>query len=168
MKIHLITERLILRNLEKKDLQGMFELDSDPAVHEFLGKNPISKMSQAKETIDWVQKQYKEIGYGRWAVIEKESNEFVGWCGLKYETQVREYPYHDIGYRLKQKFWRKGYGFEAAKACLEYGIDELKLKKINASAHPDNVGSNKILQKIGLKLEGTFLHDGEEVNWYEH
>jgi len=73
------TERLILRPVLDTDVDGMFELDSNPEVHKYLGNMPITNKDQAEKYIELLQQQYKERGIGRWAVIHKETNEFMGW-----------------------------------------------------------------------------------------
>ena len=82
MKIE--TDRLILRELLLTDDAGMFELDTNPQVHQYLGNNPITTINQAREIIAMVMRQYASNGIGRWAVIEKASGDFIGWCGLKF------------------------------------------------------------------------------------
>ena len=168
MKIFIETNRLILRAIEESDVQGIFELDSDPEVHKYLGRKPIKSMEEAKTIIRYIQNQYAENGIGRWAVIDKATNEFVGWSGLKYEKEVREeMDYYDLGYRLKKKFWGKGIATETALESLKYGFQVLNLEEIYAGAHIDNIGSNKVLQKVGLKFIETFEYDKAPHHWYK-
>ncbi|MCW5518764.1 GNAT family N-acetyltransferase [Aureitalea sp. L0-47] len=166
MNIHIETDRLILRDMEEYDVEGIFALDSDPDVHEYLGKNPITTMEQAKEVIDYVQNQYKQHGIGRWAVIDKKTNDFIGWSGLKFETTVREFDYYDLGYRFRKKYWGKGIATETAIASLQYGFDKLELDEISGAADVDNIASNKILQKVGLRYVETFEFEGIPHHWY--
>ena len=166
MKIHIETKRLILRDLEAFDLQGMFELDSDPAVHRYLGNRPIKTLEDAKSAIAYVRDQYEEHGIGRWAVINKATNEFVGWSGLKYEKYVRKEPYYDLGYRLRKKFWGRGIATETALVSLQYGFQTMNLTEIFAGAHIKNIASNKVLQKVGLTLLETFEYDRMYHHWY--
>jgi ribosomal-protein-alanine N-acetyltransferase len=103
MKISIETDRLLLREVVASDAQGLFELDSDPEVHKYLGNKPIKSIKEAEGTVEYIRSQYKNYGIGRWAVVDKKTNEFVGWSGLKYETEVRKNaPYYDLGYRLKR------------------------------------------------------------------
>ncbi len=167
MKIFVETERLILRAVEDTDVQGFFELDSDPEVHKYLGNQPIKTMEEAKATIDYVRNQYVKFGIGRWVVEEKASGEFVGWSGLKYEQTVRtDYDYYDIGYRLKRKFWGKGYATESATAALKYGFQVLNLEEIAGAAHIENIASNRVLRKIGLEWLEPFEFEGDPHHWY--
>jgi ribosomal-protein-alanine N-acetyltransferase len=74
--------------------------------------------------------------------------------------------YYDLGYRLIRKYWGDGFATESALASLTYGFETLKLNEIFAAAHIENIASNRILNKIGLKQEGTFTYDKELHNWY--
>ena len=162
------TERLILREMVPADEHGMFALDSDPEVHRYLGNNPITDIDQAREVIKYVRQQYVENGIGRWAVIEKRTNEFVGWSGLKLVKEVTNSrtDFYDVGYRLLKKHWGKGYATESARASLKYGFEVLKLKEIFAAAQIENDASNKVLEKVGLKFIETFDYKGRMQNWY--
>ena len=167
MKIYIETNRLILREIEESDAQGIFELDGDPEVHRYLGEKPIKDIEESKSIINYIRNQYEEHGIGRWAVIDKKTDEFVGWSGLKYEKEVRdEMYYYDLGYRLKKKFWGRGIATETAIESLKYGFQVMGLKEIYAGAHIDNIASNKILKKVGLKFLEVFEYDGAPHNWY--
>jgi ribosomal-protein-alanine N-acetyltransferase len=167
MKIHAQTKRFLLREILASDAQDMFELDSDPEVHKYLGNKPVKTIQEVEQTIQLIRAQYEENGIGRWAIIDKLTNEFIGWSGLKLEQQLRkEFHYYDIGYRLKRKYWGQGIATETAIASLKYGFEPLELEEICAAADTDNKASNHILSKIGLAFSGTFDYEGETVNWY--
>ncbi|MBW1295059.1 GNAT family N-acetyltransferase [Aquimarina litoralis] len=167
MKVHIETDRFILRELEDDDVQGMYELDSDPDVHRFLGKKPIKTVEEASKVIDYIRGQYIDNGIGRLAIIDKKTNDFMGWSGLKYEKELRrEFDYYDLGYRLIKKYWGKGIATETAIASLKYGFETLKLEEINAAAEIDHIASNTILKKVGLQFVETFEYDQVPHNWY--
>ncbi len=169
MNIVAETERLLLREVLPEDVEGFFKLDADPEVHRYLGNNPITTTKQAEEVIDFIRKQYGINGIGRWAIIEKSTNTFVGWTGLKLVTETvnNHTDFYDLGYRLLKKYWRKGIATESAIASLNYGFETMNLKKIYAAAHVGNVGSNAILKNLGFQFVETFYYDGEEHNWYQ-
>ena len=102
-------------------------------------------------------------------MIEKKSGEIIGWTGLKLESKETNgfKNYIDLGYRMKPKFWGKGYATESAMAAVRYGFDILGVDKINGAAHADNIASNKVLQKAGLKFINRFEYEAEPHNWYE-
>lgn len=168
MRTSIETERLLLRELQPSDDVGMFELDSNPAVHTYLGKNPVTDIEQVREAIANIRQQYLENGIGRWAVILKETGEFIGWSGLKLNKNVNGHDtYYDLGYRFIEKHWGKGYACETAKAFVDFGFNEMKLEKINAYADFDNFASLKVLEKAGLHFVNFFDEDGISQAWYE-
>ncbi len=172
MKFYIETERLILREVLETDVDGFFELDSDPLVHKYLGNKPIKTKEEAKNNLTFIREQYKEHGIGRFAVIEKSSGNFTGWSGLKFNKGEKELlngftNFIDIGYRLLPKYWGKGYATESSLACLEYGFKEMKYDHIYGAALLDNIASNKILKKIGLDFINEFAIEKDKANWYE-
>lgn len=168
MKIYIETDKFLLREIEFSDLDAMFELDSDPLIHKYLGNKPIKDKKQAEETIKFVRQQYLENGIGRWAIQEKENNEFVGWTGLKLvkETINNQSNYYDLGYRILRKHWGKAYASQSAKLSLDYAFNIMKINEIFAAAHIHNIASNKILQKLGFEYINTFDYDKSSHNWY--
>lgn len=169
MQIFLKTERLILRELIEEDEVGMFELDSDPEVHKYLGNQPLQKPEHSQEIIRFIRKQYEDNGIGRWAMINKETNEFMGWTGLKLMKDLTNYHinYHDLGYRLIKRFWGQGYATESAKACISYGFNQLKLNEIYAMADINNKGSRNVLEKSGLTYVEDFDFQGDPHQWFK-
>lgn len=168
MRVELETDRLILRPITIDDAEDMFEMDSNPRVHQFLGNNPVKTIDQSKDMIKDILKQYDDFNLGRLAVIKKDTNAFLGWSGLKYERELRsEFNYYDVGYRFKEKHWGNGYATEAAIASLKYGFEKLNLSEICAAAEIEHIVSNIILKKIGLLPFGTFEFEGSRCNWYK-
>ena len=162
----IVTDRFILREIDERDVEGLFALDSDPEVHRYLGNKPQTDIKQAEAVIEKLQGQYAEHGIGRWAVIDKVTQDFMGWSGIKYEENVRPDAYYDIGYRFRKEFWGKGVASETASLWLHLGFTELDLDEICGGAHVDNGASNHILQKIGLQFSESFEFDGDQVHWY--
>lgn len=169
MKIFAETERLILREIVESDEDDLFRLDSNPEVHRYLGNNPVKERSQIQEVIKFIRQQYVDFAIGRWAVIEKESGNFIGWCGIKYipEHTNGHIDFHDIGYRLIQEYWGKGYATESAKAALSYAFTKMNLKDIYGMTHVENQGSINVLTKLGLQITGTFVENGLLINWHQ-
>ncbi|MEW7280669.1 GNAT family N-acetyltransferase [Aquimarina sp. 2201CG1-2-11] len=167
MKIRIETERFIIRNIEEDDVNGMFELDSDPEVHKYIGNEPVKTKEEARQVINFIREQYIDNEMGRLAIVDKITNDFIGWTGLKYEQSVRKnLSYYDLGYRIRKKYWGKGIATETARESLKYGFNTLNLKEINGAADVNNIASNKILKKGGLKFIETFDFEGVTHNWY--
>lgn len=169
MKIFVETDRFILREILPTDVDGFFELDADPEVHRYLGNEPVTHKSQIVEVIDFIRQQYIDNGIGRWAIIDKNTNDFIGWTGLKWVTAPtnNRKDYYDLGYRLRKKYWGQGIATETAIASLAYAFEELNANEVYAMADCENNGSNKILKKIGLNCVEMFDLDGVKHNWYK-
>ena len=169
MKNPIETERLILRELELSDAEGMFELDSNPNVHLFLGNNPVKHIEESIDMIQNIQKQYKDFGIGRWAVVLKETNEFIGWSGIKYITnEINNHKnFYELGYRFIEKHWGKGYASESGKAFVDYAFKDMKVEALYAYADAGNENSRKILEKLGFHFVNSFEYEGEIEVWYE-
>lgn len=166
------TERLILRELLLTDDKAMFEMDSNPEVHVFLGNKPAESIEETRATIQNVRQQYVERGIGRWAMVEKSSGDFVGWTGLKLnkETINNHIDFYETGYRLAQKHWNKGYATESTKASLKYAFEQLNVKEVYGITNVENLKSRKVLEKCGLIFIETFVwHGWNELpcNWYK-
>jgi RimJ/RimL family protein N-acetyltransferase len=169
MEIFAETERLILRELLPTDRNGLFAVDSDPDVNIYLGNNPVKTIEQTDDIIKFIRKQYVDNGIGRWAMIEKSTNNFIGWAGLKLikELTNNRIDYYDLGYRLNKSYWGKGFATEAAKATLKYGFNTLNLNEIYAIADSKNIASRNVIEKVGLKYKETFIYCDTDHDWFE-
>ncbi|MES2838178.1 MAG: GNAT family N-acetyltransferase [Bacteroidota bacterium] len=169
MKIVPETERLILREIEFTDENDLFEMDSDPEVHLYIENNPVKSIVEIKKIIELLKKQYQENGIARWAVVLKNTNECIGWAGLKYfKTPLNNHNnFYELGYRFKKKHWGQGYATESSKEILDFGFKNFNIDKIFAITHPDNLNSKKVLSKLGFDYTETFDYDGDLTDWFE-
>ena len=158
------TERLWLRKLDEADVEPFYQLSADPDVMRYTGEPCFTGREQALQVLrERPIRDYQRYGYGRWACILKETDEFIGWCGLKYLEECGEV---DVGYRFFPKFWGRGLGTEASRACVQYGFEVLNLSRIIGIALPENVASTRVLEKSGLELEGPMNYEGFDVVRY--
>lgn len=166
--MQLETNRLIMRPFEERDAEDLFLLDSNPDVMKYVGGVVSTKIEQSQQMIEFIQKQYKENGVGRLAVIEKSTNTLIGWSGLKYLTSEINgmKNVYELGYRFLPEYWGKGYATETARAALNYAFNEIKTDVVYAMAVTENTGSNRVLQKLGFEELGTFLDDSDLCYWY--
>lgn len=169
MKLPIITERLILRKITLDDMDDLFLLDSNPEVMKYVGVQPFTSKEQTLKLIESLLNQYDKNGTGRLAVIEKETNQFIGWSGIKLLTdEVNGFKnVYELGYRFLPEFWGKGYATESAQASLDLGFNQLNADKIYAYADVENQSSNHILTKLGFENKGAFLDNGDNCYWYE-
>ena len=167
--IHVETSRFYLRNIVDDDAPHLYKLDSDPRVHIFLGNQTVKDIKVIYEMIYKIQDQYINQGIGRWAVIEKATNQFLGWAGLKKVTEtVNGYcNYYDLGYRILPEYWGKGVASECAAASLKYGFTTMSLDVIYAATHAENKASQRILLKNNFTLVGQFEYFEVVQNWYK-
>ncbi|MCC6412920.1 MAG: GNAT family N-acetyltransferase [Saprospiraceae bacterium] len=156
--IILETPRLYLREMTPADAENAYLLNLDPEVVQYTGDEPFESVEEARKFLEKYD-HYRKYGFGRWAVILKETGEYLGWCGLKYIAEDDEF---DIGFRFFKKHWNKGYATEAAKPCLELGFKKFNMPFIVGRAMKANVGSIRVLEKCGLTYWKAFDFDGEE------
>ena len=152
------TKRTILCHLTPEDAAIFYLLNLNPDVLKFTGDVPFQSIEEARIFLKNYD-QYERYGVGRLAVIEKESNKFIGWCGLKYSPEKREY---DLGFRFFQSFWKQGFATETALACINYGFNAFSLPEIIGRAMTENIASVKVLEKIGMKFRKDFDFDGKK------
>ncbi len=149
------TDRLILRRLDERDVDEIFAMRSDPEVMRFI-RAPQNRI----ETVNWlnlVSSRWESDHIGFCAIVEKQTDKFVGWCGL---WQLKETDELEIGYAIAKSAWGKGFATEAAQVFLRYAFEQLKTGKIVAVAEPENASSRRVMEKIGMK----FVRFGEFYN----
>ena len=160
------TERLNLRPLILDDMDLLVDLDSDSEVMRYIttdGK-PQTKEHYEKRIPELLNYMKDNPGLGLWLAFSKSSNEFIGWYILKHLPHNGEV---EVGFRIKKKFWGKGYSTEAGKALLTHGFETLGLKKIAAIVRPDNFASQAVIKKIGLHEKGKGVWYGIECRYFE-
>lgn len=156
--IILETPRLYLREMTPADAENAYLLNLDPEVVQYTGDGPFESVEEAKTFLEKYD-HYRKYGFGRWAVILKETGEYLGWCGLKYTADLDEF---DIGFRFFKKHWNKGYATEASKPCIELGFKKFNMPEIVGRAIKANTGSIRVLEKCGLTYAGEYDFEGEE------
>lgn len=159
MKIIIEIEHLILREHNAGDAEKAYPLNLDPDVIKHTGDDAFASIDEAR-TFLINYEHYIKYGFGRWIVLDKQTHEFLGWCGLKYTPELDEF---DVGYRFFKKHLNKGYATEAASACLKLGFEKFGMKTIVGRAMKKNVASIKLLEKLGLTYfeeRDCGMHDG--------
>ena len=158
------TERLILRPFTLEDIEPSYEMNLDKEVSRYTGDGGVISYEEMDKRIRGVVLgDYKDYGYGRFAVELKGIDSFIGFSGLKY---LPEYGVTDLGYRFKQKYWGMGIATEAAKASIEYAFSILDLPELKAYALPENTASVRVLDKLGFRFECELEEDSLKYNQY--
>lgn len=143
------TARLYMRAVNKSDLIEFIELLSDPAVMRFIGIDPgyIPSMQEIEQLHSVAVQVWEKRGYGRWSLFDKETNEFIGFCGFRSEQGKPE-----LLCVIHERFWGRELGAEASRACLKYAFEHLGFTEVNAYTRPDNFRARHGLKKIGAEF----------------
>lgn len=154
------TERLRLREFQREDFQTLAPILADPKVMQFSPTGIIS-VEQVQQKIESFIACYNEFGFGKWAVILKQSDRLLGYCGIAVE-QIDGNDETELGYRLDAKYWGRGLATEAASATIEYGFDRFKLPYILGIVDRANTASVRVLEKSGMQYQRqTIFHEIE-------
>lgn len=143
------TERLIVRHMAPEHLDGLATLCADPLAMQYMGDGEVLDRATCDKWIGICQEKYANRGYGTSAVIEKETDQFIGFCGV---VRAPENDFDEIIYALNQSSWGKGYATEVAKAMLFYVFTISDLDTIYATINDENTTSQKIMPKIGMSF----------------
>jgi ribosomal-protein-alanine N-acetyltransferase len=157
------TDRLDLRPLTAADLGALHELNADPGAMRYAGGATCS-VDESEARLRRLIEHHERHGFSLWAVVERASGNVIGDAGLVL-LEFRG-PEIELAYRLKSPVWGKGYATEAAAAWVAYGFDELALARIVAVTDPDNVASQRVLEKVGMRFERMTSYDGARVRLY--
>jgi RimJ/RimL family protein N-acetyltransferase len=154
------TERLILREMSADDKVFFLELINEPAWKQNIGDRGVRTEDGAREYIlERIVSSYEKFSFGLWLVELKESDVSTGICGLIKRDTLKDV---DIGFAFLERFWSKGYAVESALAVMDYAKNKLALKRVAAITVPENLGSIKVLEKIGMKFEKMIKMPGDE------
>jgi ribosomal-protein-alanine N-acetyltransferase len=148
------TERLYLRQIQKKDVKIFHKMRTDTAVMEFMD---IEKPNSIQDTQKKIENDLELFSRGEsvyWAIALKHNNEMIGGAG--YWRIIKEHYRAEIGYQLLSEFWRRGYAFEALNSIIQFGFKIMGLHSIEANVNPKNDPSIKLLEKLGFKQEAYF------------
>ncbi|MEX1131912.1 MAG: GNAT family N-acetyltransferase [Flavobacteriales bacterium] len=154
------TARLYLREMTLDDAEHAFRLNSDPEVVRHTGDGPFASVEAAREFLaDYPD--YRLNGFGRWAVLRRSDNVWLGWCGLKRHANGDV----DLGYRLLREHWGQGYATEAGYACLELGFGRFGLDTIIGRVARENLASVRVLEKLAMRYwkNDVCEHDTEAL-----
>ena len=155
----LTTARMTLTDITEADFVATYAADRDPMVARYVGDGlPESRSFEGYcdhfngRISSWMNERYR-----MWVMRRHGDHALLGWVMLR---PVNDTPHVEVGYRLPQSNWGKGYATEATRAVLAYGFDTVGLNEITAVTHRDNAASQHVLTKCGLKRDGTFNYNG--------
>ena len=146
------TERLVLRRFSEEDINDVYEnYGSDPLVNRYIDFAPCSTLEGADEFIRMHVDRYDtDSDFYGWAITL--DGVVIGSIGLFDVCPDKESA--EIGYSLGSRWWGTGLATEAAKAVIDFAFNEIELKRVYGSHHPENIGSGKVMMKASMKYEG--------------
>lgn len=149
--------RLGFRSWRQEDVTPFAALNADREVMEFFPST--LSLLQTREAIDRYRLHFETHGFGWYAVDLLATRTFIGFIGFsKMEMDVSFSPCIEIGWRLAREYWGKGLATEGAKACLQYGWHTLGFNDVYSFTAAVNKKSARVMEKIGMVYQGTFLH----------
>lgn len=160
------TERLILKPTLEADAAFIFRLLNMPKWIKYIGERNVKTVQEAENYIvEKMKPQLERLGFGNYTIIRKTDNVKMGTCGL-YDREGLEGL--DIGFAFLPEYERKGYAYESAEKLKNVAFSEFGINKISGITAKDNIASQKLLEKLGLKLIGakTLPNDDEELFVY--
>jgi ribosomal-protein-alanine N-acetyltransferase len=152
MSTILETNRLLLRHQLPADLDDLWALYCDPEITKYIPDAPRTRQ-EAREELEWHMHghpRFPELGL--WATIHKDTGKFIGRCGL-LPWSLDGHPEVEVAYTLAYAYWGRGLATEAAQAILDYGFENLNLTRLISTIDPENIASQKVAKKIGMKFE---------------
>ncbi len=163
--IYIETERLILRSWKEADKALFAEINSNANVMKYFPA-PLST-EESDAFAERIKTEFEETGQGLYAVEIKETGEFIGYVGFHHFTFDMPFsPNWEIGWRISNKFWHKGYATEAAMACIAYAREKKFCKKLYSFTAVPNIPSENVMKQIGMTYEGLFMHPAlAEGHW---
>jgi RimJ/RimL family protein N-acetyltransferase len=156
------TERLLLRGWREEDIAPMRAINSDPEVNRWLGVDP----SQTEARIRHWLSQWQIFGFGLWAIEEMATGKLIGRVGLVNQVDWTASPQDaEVGWTLASVAWGKGYATEGAQTALDFAREK-DLRHIISITRPDNIRSQRVMEKLGLTYQGATNWHGYDQVWY--
>jgi len=146
------TERLLLRKISLNDASDMFEYASNPEVSEYTMWSTHTSIEDTKYFLKSITKMYKKRELVDWGIVHKVEKKFIGTCGFVEWSMTHSRA--EMGYAISRKYWNQGYMSEAVNAMMEFGFREMLLNRIQGKCQVDNIGSARVMEKVGMQLEG--------------
>jgi RimJ/RimL family protein N-acetyltransferase len=160
VKTILITERIVLREMEQRDFDDLYAMFNDPDVMRFyLG---LKDRDETQAWLDWILDHYKRYGYGLFAAEHAESGEFLGQIGIIHQDWDNRIDL-EVGYMLKRSAWDKGYATEAARACRDLAFARYRPDRVVSFITPENVRSQAVAKRNKMRLINRISHPRRDL-----
>lgn len=151
------SKRLLFRNFDLEDSEMLFSIRSNPTVLKYMDAFPQKDAVAATLLIQNNWKAFSNKEGLNWAIVEKESQQFIGYFG--FWRLIKNHCRAEIGYALHPSYWNKGYMHETVQSMLDFAFNQLRLHSIEANVNPNNKASIALLKKNGFVQEAYFKED---------
>ncbi|MDR0898632.1 MAG: GNAT family N-acetyltransferase [Oscillospiraceae bacterium] len=149
----LSTQRLLLRRMTMADAADVYAYSRDPEVSRHVLWDAHRSISESRAYLRYILRQYRMSEPSSWGIIHKETGRLIGTIGFMWWNH--EYRSAEVGYSLSRAYWNQGLMTEALRAILRFGFDEMGLHRIEAQHETSNPASGRVMQKVGMRLEGV-------------
>ena len=149
----LSTKRLILRKLSHEDQNDIFEYASIPEVSNYLPWEPHKSIADTLEFLKLVEQEFNDLKFIVFGIELKTEKKLIGTIALRNWDKPDRCI--DVGYAISKKYWNKGLTTEAVKAVIKFGFEKLNANRIEAHCDENNTASYRVMEKAGMKYEGT-------------
>ena len=147
------TERLILRPVHTRDANDIFEYASDPEVSKFVSWEYHRSVADSIHYVRLIVNTYSRGHPAPWGIVLKDEHKLIGTGGFHW--WLYDHARAEVGYTISSRYWNKGLMTEALNAILKFGFEKLSLNRIEARCFVLNTASQRVLEKCGMKYEGT-------------
>ncbi len=147
------TPRLVLRKLTMRDANDVFDYASMPEVSKHVTWDYHRTVADSMAFLKSIIVQYENGIPSPWGIVYKEDNKLIGTGG--YHNWNPEHRRAEIGYAISSRYWNRGIMTETLKRMLKFGFEVMALNRIEALCKIENAASEKVMQKCGMKYEGT-------------
>ncbi|MGD8813557.1 MAG: GNAT family N-acetyltransferase [Anaerolineales bacterium] len=158
------TSRLVLRPFSEDDDKRLHGILAEKDILRYFPNPGTPTLDQVRKLIANQLKHWEEHGFGWWAVEPIGEGMLIGWNGLQYLPDTDEI---EVGYLLSKSHWNQGLATEGAQAGLEFAFGNLGLKQVVAIVHPENMASQRVIEKLGMNFTHQAEYFGMTVYRYE-
>jgi RimJ/RimL family protein N-acetyltransferase len=152
-----------MRPPTRDDLAALIRIRTDEDVARYLGGIEMQTPEYIARRLDFYIDCHARHGFAMGPLLAKPGGEMIGWAGLQPLEETGEI---EVGYSFDKAHWGRGYATEAAAAWLRYGFERANLPRIVAVAVPENTGSRRVMEKLGMRYEKNALHYNIDCVFY--
>jgi RimJ/RimL family protein N-acetyltransferase len=157
------TDRLVLRPIETGDADALHRISNEPAVRRYLWDNRPVQKATIRDIISESSTMFADEGIGLFGVRRRGRENLIGFCGF---VRLEGMDEPELAYELRQGTWGEGIATEVSCVCLRHAFEEVALERVIAGADPENVASQRVIEKLGMRPVGPLNPNVPEASYY--